>query len=75
MRIRKRQEIEQEIQECLEELRDYYRRANPHKGKGYWGWGDPSYVPKMNECTRHLHNLKLELNRSKIKEWERRAGI
>lgn len=75
MRVRKIQEVEREIQDCLEERREYYRRANPHKGRGYWSWGDSSYVPKINECTRHLCNLKLELNRSKIKEWERRAGV
>lgn len=74
MRIRSVQEVEQEIRDCLEEYRYYYNCAKPHKGNGYWGWGDSSYVSKMNECTHHLRNLKLELNRSRIREWERRAG-
>lgn len=49
--------------------------ANLHRGKGYWSWGDPSYVPKINECSHHMRNLHLELNRIKIREWERRAGV
>lgn len=75
MRIRSVQEVRQEMKECLEELRYYIDCANLHKGKGYWSWGDPSYVPKINECNHHMRNLYLELNRIKIREWERRAGI
>lgn len=75
MRIRSVQEVRQEIKECLEERRYYIDCANLHKGKGYWSWGDPSYVPKINECNHHMHNLHLELNRIKIREWEKRAGI
>lgn len=73
MRIRSVQEVEQEIKVCLEEYRYYCECANLHKGMGYYSWGDPSYIPKMNKCIRHLYNLNLELNRSRIREWERRA--
>ena len=75
MRVRTVEEVYKEMKECNEEWKYYLECANLNNGKGYWTWGDPSYVPKMNACLRHRKNLYLELNRIKIREWEQRAKL
>lgn len=75
MRVRSIEEIDAEISETIRKHNEAYRMAEPRNGPHCYGWLYPQYVPVMNECTRHLDNLWLERNRSKMKEWEQRAGI
>lgn len=73
MRIRPIDEIQKEIEESLREYDYLFRCAQLNCDRGYWTFGNLSVIPEMNKVTRHLKNLKLELNRSRLKEWERRA--
>lgn len=73
MRVRSVIEIQKEIEESLSEYDYLFRCAQLHHGKGYLAFGNPSVIPQMNAVQCHLKNLQLELNRSRIKEWGKRA--
>ena len=75
MRIRPVIEVDAEIVETIKEYTLAYKCAQLRTGPHCYGWMYPEFVPIMNKCTSHLTNLQLERNRSKMREWERRAGI
>ena len=49
------QEIEQEIEECKNKLKTMYNKRY--------------LISESNIIIRHLHNLYLELNRAKQRDW------
>lgn len=73
MRIRTIEEIQKEIDENYSEYKELKRYAGGHYRDGCYVWRNPEYLHKMNEVIRHIKNLKLELNRAKMKEWENRV--
>lgn len=75
MRIRPVREVDAEIIETMKEYRWAYNCAHLRTGPHCYGWLYPEFVPIMNKCSDHIKNLMLERNRSKMKEWERRAEI
>lgn len=77
MRVRSVEEVQKEINESYSEYKEYKEYAGLYfdKGSRCYKWRNPEYISKMNDITHHIRNLKLELNRAKIKEWEIRAGI
>lgn len=64
------EEIEKEIRETIAEHDDLVECAGLYRTeKGYWEWKNPLLIRRINECKDHLHNLKLELNRAKQRQW------
>lgn len=75
MRIRSVEEIQKEIDEYEEEYRDLHKIARLHCGRGFPSYGSPEYIKPMNDVVAHIKNLKLELNRAKLRILGKRDGV
>lgn len=64
------EEIQKEIQEVNAE-HDYLIECGGlyRTEKGYWEYKNPLVIRYINENRARIHNLKLELNRAKQRQW------
>lgn len=62
------QEVKKEIEECYQKYKELFEKSWCYKTMR---WKNISNIDEMNQITRHISNLYLELNKIKFRKWDK----